>query len=212
MRPRSILLAFVAVLFGPAPGLAQQPPAAAAPGAGPAAYDVELVIFRIASSQGSPEDWTAAAALSPPGPGSGEDSATPDGALANGRFVRALAANELQMDDVAARLHSSGGYPVVAHVGWVQNASAWGKKASLSLQQLGIDVPGLAGSVTLERGQFLHLGLALDLAVANPPAGLSAPAGTTFTLSDNHRVKLFERNYYDSPAFGVIALVTPVKR
>ena len=82
----------------------------------------------------------------------------------------------------------------------------------MDLRQLGIDAAGLTGSVTLERGQFLHLGLALDLAVPNPPAALAAPPGTTFTLHDNHRVKLFERNYYDSPAFGVIALVTPASR
>jgi hypothetical protein len=30
-----------------------------------------------------------------------------------------------------------------------------------------------------------------------------------FTLSESRRVKKFERNYYDHPAFGVIALVTP---
>ncbi len=222
MRLRLIVLAALAT----APCLAQQaPPAAqtaephpvapaAAVASGPAAYDVELIVFRIASSQGSPEDWATAAALAPPVPGSDEDggAAAPESGAANGRFVRPLDANELQMRDVEARLRSSGAYPVVAHVGWVQNASAWGRKASLSLQQLGIDVPGLAGTVMLERGQFLHLGMALNLAVANPPVGLSAPPGTTFTLTDNHRVKLFERNYYDSPAFGVIALVTPVKR
>ena len=179
---------------------------------GPAGYSVELVIFRLTSSQGSPEDWAAAAALAPPAPGSGDDTDTPAATEANGRFVRTLAADELQLNDVAARLRSSGAYALVGHVGWIQNASAWGRKASMSLQQLGIDVPGLAGTVVLERGQFLHLGLALDLAVASPPTGLSAPPGATFTLHDSHRIKLAERNYYDSPAFGVIALVTSAGR
>ncbi len=81
----------------------------------------------------------------------------------------------------------------------------------MSVQQLGFDNPLLAGSVTLERGQFLHLGLALNLTIANPPAGLGAAAQTTFVLNDNHRVRFYERNYYDAPAFGVIALVVPAQ-
>lgn len=220
MRPAPFVLGLLGSLMLLAQASAQTPaaaephPVAPAPAAatGPAGYDVELVIFRIAGSQGSPEDWTAAAALAPPVPGASDDTGGGTDASTNGRFIRNLDSGELLLNDVATRLKASGAYPLVAHVGWVQNASPWGRKASMSLQQLGIDVPGLAGSVTLERGEFLHLGLALDLAVANPPAGLSAPSGTVFTLHDNHRVKLNERNYYDSPAFGVIALVTPAAR
>jgi hypothetical protein len=32
-----------------------------------------------------------------------------------------------------------------------------------------------------------------------------------FNLSESRRVKFFERNYFDHPAFGVITLVTPAK-
>ena len=199
----------------PAPATTPAEPHPVAPAtpvaAGPAGYDVELVIFRIASSQGTPEDWAAENASAAPVPAAGEDRGATD-ATANGRFVRALDSSELQLNDVVARLRAGGVYPLVAHVGWVQNASPWGRKASMSLQQLGIEVPGLTGAVVLERGEFLHLGLALDLAVANPPAGLSAAPGTVFALRDNHRIKLYERNYYDSPAFGVIAQVTPAQR
>jgi hypothetical protein len=81
----------------------------------------------------------------------------------------------------------------------------------MSLQQLGVDNPLLTGTVTLERGQFLHLGFTLNLTVANPPAGLGAPPQTTCVLNDSHRVKFYERNYFDSPAFGVIALVVPAQ-
>jgi hypothetical protein len=65
--------------------------------------------------------------------------------------------------------------------------------------------------VYLERGQYLHLGMALTYAIQSPPAGLNAGPGTTFTLNENRRIRFYERNYYDHPAFGVIALVTPVQ-
>jgi hypothetical protein len=45
--------------------------------------------------------------------------------------------------------------------------------------------------------------------MAAPPEGLGAGADTSFTLNQSRRVRFYERNYYDHPAFGVIALVTP---
>ncbi len=127
------------------------------------------------------------------------------------RFIRALTPAEFQLGDLEARIKASGAYVAVAHLGWAQTASPWGSRESMSLQQLGFDNPLLAGTITLERGQFLHLGFALNLTVTTPPAGLGAAPNTTFVLNDNHRVKFYERNYYDSPAFGVIALVVPAQ-
>jgi hypothetical protein len=43
----------------------------------------------------------------------------------------------------------------------------------------------------------------------NPPPGLGAAPGTPFTMNESRRVKFYERNYFDHPAFGVIALITP---
>ena len=43
------------------------------------------------------------------------------------------------------------------------------------------------------------------------PPVLAPRPGTAFTLNENRRVKFYERNYYDHPAFGVIALVTPAQ-
>ncbi len=207
-------------------GLAQQAasephPAAAAVPAGPSVYNVELIIFRTTATLGSPENWSTETAQAPAAP-SGADGETgapvseaaPTAAAGaapapSGRFVRALTAAEFQLADLEARIKASGSYVPVAHVGWAQTASPWGSHESMSLQQLGFDNPLLTGTVTLERGQFLHLGLALDLTIANPPAGLGAGPQTTFILNDNHRVKFYERNYFDAPAFGVIALVVP---
>ncbi len=98
----------------------------------------------------------------------------------------------------------------MAHVAWSQTASAWGSRAGFALQRLGIDVPGMTGTIVLERGQYLHLGMTLAYAPASSPAGLGAAPGTTFTLNEGRRVRFNERTYFDHPAFGVIALVTPV--
>lgn len=190
-------------------------PAAAPPTAG--VYNVEIIIFRALASVGSPENWGAEATQAPAVPASadGESSAPVSDAapvpVPGGRLVRVLTPADFQLGDLEARIKSSGAYAAVAHIGWAQTASPWGTHESMSLQQLGLDNPLLAGTVTLERGQFLHLGFELNMTIANPPPGLGATTQTTFVLNDNHRVKFYERNYYDSPAFGVIALVVPAQ-
>jgi hypothetical protein len=206
----------------PAAAVALPPEPHPAPGAapaGPTVYNVEVIVFRTNSTLGSPENWsteTAQAAAIPAGadgetaPAPSDTAAAPT-AVPGGRFVRLLTPNEFQLGDLEARIKSSGAYASVVHVGWAQTASPWGTHESMSLQQLGVDNPLLTGTVTLERGQFLHLGFTLNLTVANPPAGLGAPPQTTFVLNDSHRVKFYERNYFDSPAFGVIALVVPAQ-
>jgi hypothetical protein len=205
----------------PAPAPSEPHPAAAAVPVGPTVYNVELIVFRTNATLGAPENWGAEAAQAPAAPtaADGETGAAVNEAAAggagsaqpSGRLVRALTPGEFQLADLEARIKASGSYVPVAHIGWAQTASPWGTHQSMSLQQVGLDNPLLTGTVTLERGQFLHLGLALNLTVANPPAGLAAPPQTTFILNDTHRVKFYERNYYDAPAFGVIALVVPAQ-
>ena len=94
---------------------------------------------------------------------------------------------------------------------WSQTASSWGTRAGFAVQRLGIEVPGLTGNVFLERGQFLHLGMTLTYAMSAPPPGLGAAPDTPFTINESRRVHFYERNYFDHPAFGVIALVTPAQ-
>lgn len=201
-----------------APPAEPHPLPSAAP-AGASVYNVEVIIFRANSTVGTPENWATETAQAPAAPAGadGETGPAPEAAAAaagqvpGGRFVRALTPAELQLNDLEARIKSSAAYSAVAHVGWSQTASPWGSHESMSLQQLGIDAPLLSGTITLERGQFLHLGFALNMTIATPPATLGAAPQTTFVLNDNHRVKFYERNYYDSPAFGVIALVVPAQ-
>jgi hypothetical protein len=65
--------------------------------------------------------------------------------------------------------------------------------------------------VFLERGQWLHLGMALTYVMSSPPQGLGAAADTPFIINESRRVRFYERNYFDHPAFGVIALVSPAQ-
>jgi hypothetical protein len=165
--------------------------AASTPGTG--AYQVEVVIFRAIDTP-SGED------LSVPAEGRGfshqiETNATPPS------VYRTLEASQMQLGAVASKLRSSGSWKVLAHAGWVQGATDWPKHVGITLEQLGINVPGLSGSVFVERGQFLHLGFDLHLG-ENP----------TWSLSELRKVRFNEKNYFDHPGFGVIAIVSPAAR
>ncbi|HUK02777.1 MAG TPA: CsiV family protein [Steroidobacteraceae bacterium] len=188
--------------------------AATAPTATPGApeYNVELIVFRATAAQSGAEAWASEAQAD--GPLGDLDSDAPGPAApgaGEGRFLRLLAGGEMQLSGIESRLRASGAYVPVAHAAWSQTANPWGNHAGIPLQRLGVDVPGLNGTVTLERGTFLHLALSLNYAMEDPPAGLGAAPGTMFTMHDSHRVRFYERNYFDHPAFGVIALVTPVQ-
>lgn len=179
----------------------------AAPAYSGPAYDVEIVIFRARVALGQPENWTAETATGATVAG-GEASS---GSGSVGKLLTVLPASGYRLTSIEARLRSSGAYLPVAHAAWVQTASAWGTHAGFPLESLGINVPGLGGDIFLERGQFLHLGMALNYTMQDPPSGLNAPPGTTFVMNETRRVRFYQRNYYDHPAFGVIALITPAR-
>ena len=115
----------------------------------------------------------------------GDESAV--GSAQVGRFVGMLPSSSYQLGDLENRLRASGAYVPVAHFAWSQTASSWGTRAGFSLQKLGVEVEGLSGTVFLEHGQFLHLGMMLNYAMAAPPAALNAPPGTTFTINETRR-------------------------
>jgi len=186
------------------PAAAPAPAPASAPGSN--VYNIEIIVFRATSALGGPEDWSAEAGARNI---AGEESAS--GAATVGHFVAALPSSAWQLGELESRLRTSGLYVPVAHTAWSQTASSWGTRAGFTLQKLGIEVPGLSGSVFLERGQWLHLGVSLTYAMAAPPQGLGAAPDTPFTINESRRVRFYERNYFDHPAFGVIALVTPAQ-
>ena len=204
MKLPTLGLALLMALTPWLPAASQEPPAPTV-----AAYNVEIIIFRATTALGGAENWAAEAGTRNFSNDSTDDSSSGD-ATQVGHFLKSLPESQFQLADIEKRLRASAGYAPLAHVAWSQTASAWGTRAGFPLQRLGIDVPGMAGTVVLERGQFLHLGMTLAYAPANPPAGLAAPQGTTFTLNEGRRVRFNERAYFDHPAFGVIALVTPL--
>jgi hypothetical protein len=207
MRFRAFAAALLAALLAAFPAASQNAPAAppSAPAAAPATvYNIEIVIFRANQALGGPENWSAQAARE-----FGTDGEVADNSRRVGRFVATLPSTSWQLTPLEAKLRSSGLYAPIAHVAWQQTASDWGTRAGFTLERLGIDVPGLTGTVFLERGQYLHLGMSLAYAPAGPPAGMGAGPGTTFSIKQTRRIRFYERNYYDHPGFGVIALVTP---
>ena len=194
---------------GAPPGAATAPSFAGAPAqtySGPA-YDIEIVIFRAKAALGEPENWSAETTAG--GTVAGGEASSGSGSV--GKLLTVLPAANYRLTAIATRLHTSGTYEPVAHAAWVQTASAWGTRTGFTLDSLGINVPGLSGVIYLERGEFLHLGMELNYTMQDPPSGLNAPAGTTFVMNETRRIRFYQRNYYDHPAFGVIALVTPAR-
>jgi hypothetical protein len=198
-RSRIALLATMFVLAAFAGSAQAQAPAAAPT----RVYNVEIIVLRNTTGVGGVEDWTVRPVAR--GPEKPESPVT-------GRFVQSLAAADFKLGTVAARLKNSSNYQPIAHFAWQQTASSWGSRAGFTVAKLAGNVPGLTGIFYLESGALLHLGMSLDYQTSNPPSGLSAPPGTTFTLVESRRVRVDELQYYDSPAFGVVALVTPANR
>ncbi len=184
-------------------GLSPVVTAAGAPAAAPAAapvppgeplYDVEMVVFR-ASALGAAEDWN----VLPPGRGfgtnSGRSAQPPD-------VVRVLPSSAYVLDGVVRRLRTSGAWSPIAHAAWVQTAPPWGSHLGVPLSALGVSVPGLSGNVYLERAPlYMHLGFDLSL---------QGRTGT-YTIDEMRNVRQNEKEYFDHPAFGIIAVVRALK-
>jgi hypothetical protein len=158
------------------------------------AYIVEVIIFR-ASSVPSNEDWDAL----PPGRGFGSASSrggpTP-------QVLKVLPATDYRLDAVEQSLKTSGAWHPIAHAAWVQTAANWGTQAGIDLGSIGINSPALSGMVYLERAPiYMHLGFEVHLS-----------AGATYTIREMRSVRYNDKQYFDHPAFGIIAMVTPIKR
>jgi Peptidoglycan-binding protein, CsiV len=203
LRALLLILAAVCTVAAPAAGSAEDA-AAAAPNT---VYNIEMIIFRDIGAQGGAESWGTQGASARNI--AGDESAS--GTTQIGHFVGVLPSSSYQLTELENHLRASGAYVPVAHVAWSQTASSWGTRAGFSLQRLGVDVDGLSGTVFLEHGQFLHLGMIVNYAMPAPPPGLNAAPGTPFTINESRRVRFYERNYFDHPAYGVIALVTPAQ-
>jgi hypothetical protein len=167
-------------------------PGAHAQQAGSPMYAVELIVFRVTSPSGN-EDMSAV----PPGRGFGNESTRGGGTP---HVLRILPASDYRLAGVENTLRGSGAWRPIAHAAWIQTAANWGTHMGIALGDLGINTPGLSGMVFLERATYLHLGLELTL----------NSGGISYTIKEMRSVKYNERQYFDHPAFGVIAVVSPV--
>jgi hypothetical protein len=193
----ALLAGALAPLAGAAdPATASAPARAAAPTPADAPlYDVEMVVFR-AVQVGAAEDW----AIVPPGRGFGS-SGNRGGAPP--QVLRLLGASDYRLNGVVDDLRINGSWRPVAHAAWIQTAPPWGSHVGVPLSQLGVDAPGLSGTVYLERAPlYLHLGFDLSL----------TRGSDTYTINEMRNVRQNEKQYFDHPAFGIIAVVTPVKQ
>jgi hypothetical protein len=193
--PRGALLTLAALAAIPALAFAAgaEPPAhRVAQQTAPAAYAVEIIVFRVvASPQG--EDWDAV----PAGRGFGSSAArggTP-------QVLRVLTPADYRLGAIEATLKSSGAWRPVAHAAWVQTAANWGTHIGIALADVGIDAPGLSGMVYLERAPiYMHLGFDVRLT-----------AGATYAIREMRSVRYNDKQYFDHPGFGIIAVVTPIR-
>ncbi len=169
--PRPLCLALLALLLASLPAASQQ---------SPSRYDVEIVVFRIAGNPG-PEDLNVASA---PVSATGGMQVTPT--------------TQRRLSEEASRL-SAGGFQVLAHTAWTQAPAAWNSRHGVSAAQLGLEESGISGTVFIERGQYLHLGI--DLRVDQ--------GGHVYTISEVRRVRPGEAQYFDHPFVGILALISP---
>jgi len=189
----ALLLLSAAVAAAPTGG-ALQPRALLAQQNGAVLYGVEMIVFRSASTGAAAEDWNAA----PAGRGFGTPSSRGGAAP---QVARVLPASDYILGGVESRLRSSGTWRPIAHAAWIQTAANWGTQIGIPLSDIGINVPELTGMVYLERAPiYLHLGFDLKL-----------NAGATYAIKEMRSVRYNDRQYFDHPAFGIIAVVTPVK-
>jgi Peptidoglycan-binding protein, CsiV len=158
-------------------------------------FRVELVVFR-ATTPPTGEDWTA-----PPGfRGFNSDPSTQGGGSAPPSVIKIYPSESYELGGMASKLSASGAYRPIAHAAWLQTATPWGRHVGIDLAEVGIKSTELSGTIYLERGTLLHLGL--DLRLGSDP---------TYRLSELRRIKFNEKHYFDHPAFGAIAIVSPVR-
>jgi len=193
--------------------------AAEAPRTSEPLYQVEILVVRSVTPIGVPEDWsvTSAHAVAAAPSEAEDEEAHSDAEVARERLaVRTLSPAQFRLAAVEASLQRNRGYEVLRHVGWTQAATARGAGLAVELADIASDGQSLPlrGTVALERGKYLHLKLDLSYTPESAPSSLlgatTATGPITFTLQQQRRVRPFERHYFDHPAFGVIAMVSPV--
>jgi len=138
-------------------------------GRGDPGYHIEIIVFRANSAQGAPRTGARKAVSTTPWV---RNRPRPTRhRLDIHQYARARPVPTDRPGDQAAldwRVRSSRSCRVGTDSEHVGNARR------LSAAEAWSGCAGLNGTVYLERGQYLHLGMALSYAIASPPAGLGA--------------------------------------
>jgi len=175
-------------------------------------FDVELVVFRLANPNPTPEDWSVdearpAGALAiadkeetavTPAPDAGAAAAVTEGAESS---IQPISVAQFKLNAIENALRRNRSYLALAHVAWSQPGFGMDNPRPLALESmLPPDAP-VTGKVSLVRGRYLHL--SLELAMVSPTDG------KRYVLREQRRMRSGEKHYFDHPYFGVIVLVTP---
>ena len=200
-RPRILAAALLLALTGIS---AMLPGAQAQTAPDPRVYTVEVIVFRNMSGAGGPEDWSvkpvARGPDTPDAPVTGQVRAVDSGgAVPAQRRRRGSCRTRLT---ISPSRTSPGSRPRAPGVR--APASPWPSSRATCRGSRASSISRAAPTCTS----------ACRSTTRRPirPTGSRPPPGTVFTLNESRRVKWDKLNYYDHPAFGVIALVTPANR
>jgi hypothetical protein len=167
------------LLLGGAALAAAAPAVAQSPSG--AKYFVEVLVFR------QPGNAPAATVMTLP----------ESGASTPGR-VTPLPQTDWQLGNLDAGLRRRSGYAVLGHAAWLATVPANGS-VTARLEDLSVG-NGVTGAVTVQRGQYLFLRVEVKYAT---------PEGGVHELRERRRIKFNEKHYFDHPAIGAIAIVSP---
>jgi Peptidoglycan-binding protein, CsiV len=185
-----------------------------------ATFNRRDVLAALAATLGAPLAWAETPAVSPPPPvGSARyvvellafhppgsaPKAYPVPALGQAQTIAGrvdvLGSDQYQLTAAKDALVRKGGYKILNHVAWAAIVPPNGRTTAHLSDVLSDESGPLAGAVAVQRSQYLFMGIELDYSLG----------GQTYGIREKRRVKFGERHYFDHPAFGVIAQITPSK-
>ena len=118
----------------------------------------------------------------------------------------------LLLTDTAKRLERLEAYQVITYSGWGQEAPDVTVAEAIDLETLGIDPGLLAGSVELHQRRYLHLAVDVTLAEdGGRSGGLLSSRPAAPAIKDSRRIRLEQLQYFDQPAFGIVAVVSRIE-
>lgn len=185
-------------------------------------YQVELIV--LAQRKPEPDSVTASAVVAPPA-ATGTVLTIPDPAqpVTQNARIAPVAPGNLRLSAEARRITANSNYELLVHTAWRQPALSSSQalpvriRSGVSLDNEGVAIPRLDGTVQLSVGRFLQFDTNLryhavspQTAGEPPPPAADTPIQLLYRLNESRRMRSRELHYLDHPMFGVIVLVTPL--